>query len=100
MTNQEISLLLYLETRAVDFAGRVASEKMNDDDRAIAKRWAEKGYIQFGRIIMEDVNREGALWVKLSPQAMLDAHAERAARAERMWAARNFTTTEEKRKGD
>lgn len=97
MTREEISLLLYLETRAVDYAGRVDGRHLNAADREIIKRWVESGFIQFGRICAADVNAQGAEWVSLSYAAMKEVHAARLAKAERTWAARTYQTTEEKR---
>lgn len=96
MTKDERSLLLYLETCAVDLAGRVHSEKMNDEDRAILTRWTKDGFVTHGRIIAADINRNGSLWVQLSEAAWEAAHKERRARAARMWEKRKYTTTAEK----
>ena len=98
MTKDELSLLLYLESRAVDQGGKVDSRKMNEDDFAIAKRWADGGYIQFGRVCAADCTELGGTnWVILSAKAWKDAHKERRDRAERMWEKRTFMTTDEKR---
>jgi len=42
MTKNERSLLLYLETRAVDYGGIVDTRHMNQDDMEIAKEWNKK----------------------------------------------------------
>ena len=97
LTRDELSLLLFLETRAVDYGGRVATPHMNDDDRTIVDRWVEEGYVEYGRIALEDHNKQGTHWVKLSAEALKAAHQERTARIDRMWAARRFKTTAEKR---
>jgi hypothetical protein len=71
---------------------------MNDDDMTIAKRWAKEGYIEFGRICAADVfksSNKSTHWVRLSEQAWADAHAERRARAERMWEKKWYHTTQE-----
>lgn len=90
MTKEESALLLYLETRAVDYGGRVAAEKMNEDDFTIAKRWKAEGFIDFGRIKVRDHNSQGTHWVSLSESAWAAAHAERRNRAARMWANRMY----------
>jgi hypothetical protein len=97
MTKDERSLLLFLETRAVDHAGRVDTRHMNSDDFEIAKRWDAEGFVNFGRIAFEHCNDRGSHWCKLSPEAHQLCGEERAARAERTWKKRTWRTTEEKR---
>jgi hypothetical protein len=96
MTKTELSLLLYLETRAVDYGGRVAQEKMNDEDRNIITKWVKEGFIEFGRIALKYVNIEGSAWVRLSEKAWNLAHIERINRATRMWEKRTWRKTSEK----
>lgn len=50
MTKQQRSLLLFLETQAVDHGGLVKGEHMNADDFAQARRWNESGFLRFSRI--------------------------------------------------
>lgn len=95
MNKDERSLLLFLETRAVDYGGRVNGQHMNADDYQIAKRWNETGFIKFGRIRFKDVNRDGADWVFLSEEAWELARQERRARAERMWLKKSWLSTED-----
>lgn len=83
MSRDERSLLLYLETCAVDFTGRVDSRRINEDDFRIAKGWNEAGFISFGRIVVRDHNSQGSNWVELSEDAWGLAHQERRARQER-----------------
>lgn len=103
-TKDERSLLLYLETRAVDHGGRIQDANMNADDFALAKRWVEAGYIEFGRIAFEDLRggerTVSAHWCHLSPEALEDAHRLRRERAERMWASRTWRSTAEKREAE
>ena len=99
MSKTERSLLLYLECCATDLAGRTDQRRMNDDDRAILDRWGQEKFVQHGRIVAADHNRQGGTWVRLSEEAILLAHAERRARMERMWAARQYETTTEKNGG-
>lgn len=96
LTRQALSLLLFLETRAVDYGGRVNGRHMNEQDFALAKKMASDGLIGFGRIVARDCNRDGAHWVTLTPEAWEAVHGERKARAARMWESRRFQLTSEK----
>lgn len=100
LTKDERSLLLYLETCAVDFGGLVDSRHMNAEDVAIAKRWSEEGFLEFGRMAMETIEkavsvrgRHSTSWVHLSDEALTEAHELRAARAKRMWENRTYVRT-------
>jgi hypothetical protein len=95
LTKLERGLLLYFESCAVDFAGRVHGARMNGEDFEKAHEWSAEGFIDFGRIVMQDHNRDGGNFVKLSRSAMALAQAERRARADRMWKARVYKTTRE-----
>ena len=95
MNREELSLLLYLETRAVDHGGAVDLRHMNDADCQIAKQWAAKKYIEWGRIYCKDCTAEGTYWVRLSDAARRGAVRERRARADRMWKKRTWRTTGE-----
>ena len=99
LTRDEKSLLLYLESRAVDHSGKVAMEKMNDADRVNAKRWNEEGFISFGRIAHADIfsGSTATHWVHLSQEAWETAHLLRRKRAEDSWQSRRYQTTDEKR---
>jgi hypothetical protein len=99
MNKTERSLLLYVETCAVDYGGRMNAERINTEDREILDRWKKAGFVNYGRIIEADINRNGSLWVQLSEEAWTVAHSERRARAERMWTKRRYTTTAEKHRG-
>lgn len=100
MTKNELSLLLFLETRAVDHGGLVDQKHMNDDDRAILEMWTKDGFVESGRVCYADVKisrtHQCTTWVKLSDNAFEAAHAERRARADRMWKNRSYLTTKEK----
>ena len=100
MTRDELSLLLYLETRAVDHRGAIDPRHMNDEDFAIAERWNKSGYVAFCRILAADCTEVRTHLCRLSEAAWADAHAERRARAERLWAGRSWMTTEEAREGE
>lgn len=96
MTKEELSLLLYLESCAVDYAGRVNSKRMNSEDFTIVGSWQTSGFVEFGRITFRDCNRDGDHWIRLSESAWMAARSERRARADRMWKKRSYKTTSEK----
>lgn len=83
MSRDERSLLIFLETCAVDYCGRVNAARMNQLDAEITDRWKEEGFVDFGRIASKDHNGQGAHWVELSANAWELAHLERRARATR-----------------
>ncbi len=95
LNQDERSLLLYLEQCAVDHAGRMNILRVNDEDMTILKRWSSEGFIEFGRIVLANCATNGSNWVRLSDAAMEQAHAERKARALRMWRKRVYETTAE-----
>ena len=96
MSKDEKSLLLFLETRAVDHAGKIQTVHMNEDDFKIAERWNKKAFIKFGRIAFEDTDKSGTHWCSLSEEAWTLAAAERKARATRTWLKRTWKTAAEK----
>jgi len=100
MTKDELSLLLYFESRAVDNGGTVDTRHMNDIDMEIAKKWNSDGFVEFGRVCFEDIEKARGKythWCYLSDEAFVLAHSERKARAGRVWEKKNFATTEELR---
>ena len=99
LTKDQRTLLLYLETRAVDHAGRVDGTAMNEHDFKQAAEWDRQGFVRFGRVASECVTQHGAHWVEFTDQAWAAAHSERRARAERTRARRTYRTTAEKRDG-
>lgn len=90
MTKDERSLLLFLETRATDHGGKVATVHMNKEDFEIAERWTAKGFVEFRRIPFHDINNKVprpkvcTYFVTLSEEAWTAAHAERRARCKRI----------------
>jgi hypothetical protein len=88
LTKTEKSLLLFMETQAVDYGGTLESVRMNADDFAIAKRWNETGFVQSGRIAFNDIKRNAGIardhWCVLSEEAWAAAHLERRARCQRL----------------
>ena len=100
MDKDERSLLLFLETQATDYGGLVDARHMNDEDMRIVEQWVEDGFVEFGRVCFEDVERLSGRrnvtnWVYLSAEAWGLAHSERHARAKRMWDKRTWSKTEE-----
>lgn len=94
MNRHERSLLLYFETCAVDFNGRVDLRRLNDADVQIAECWNENGFIGFGRVCHKDHNSQGRHWVELTEDAWSLAHQERRARHKRN--PRRYMKTAEK----
>lgn len=90
LTKEEKSLLLYFETQATDYGGTLEAARMNETDMAIARRWNESGFVQFGRIAIADIREHGGVhrthWCVLSEEAWTAAHAERRARCDRLMA--------------
>ena len=88
MTKTYLSLLLFLETCAVDFGGTVDVRHMNIEDMQIAKEWTDSGFVEFRRIPFKAIRQRGAKtrthFVTLSNDAWVAAHAERRARCQRM----------------
>jgi len=94
MSRDERSLLLYFETCAVDFSGRVDLRRVNEDDMKIVECWNDSGFISFGRIAHRDHNSQGSHWVELTDDAWSLAHKERRTKYERN--PRRFQKTAEK----
>jgi hypothetical protein len=95
LTKDQKSLLLFLETRQVDYGGRVNATHMNNEDMKIAEKWNEEGFVLFGRIVIRNHNSDGAHWCKLSNEAFEMAHKLRIERADRMWLNKTWLSTEE-----
>ena len=93
LSKDEKSLLLFLETCAVDLNGRVNTKHMNDTDHEIAKKWNTEGFVGYGRIIMADCNTQGAMWCKLSDNAWDIVKQLRQDRAVRGFENRVYTRT-------
>ena len=103
-TRQELSLLLFLETCAVDHGGAIDGRHMNEDDFDIAEGWSRSGFVEFGRIYSKDVQnrphgRSRSHWCRLSDRAFVAASHERKARSSRMWAKRKWRKTAEDAEG-
>lgn len=96
MSKDERSLLLFLETCAVDNGGLIDVRHMNDDDFSIADDWQDKGIIEWGRLSFADVEKYGknrspySRYVIMSQQAFNLAHQERIERSIRMLKKRTW----------
>ncbi len=97
LTKPEKNLLLFLECCSVDYAGVYQPARINSEDLEIMDRWRDEGFIDHGRVSSEYLTRSRCVWAKLSPEAEDLAQQVRRERAARMWANREWTTTEEKR---
>jgi len=93
MSRDERSLLLYFESCAVDYIGRVNLIRTNPQDRKIIVLWEKSNFIKFGRVKFGDHNSQGGHWVELSEEAWALAHQERKARFNRN--TRNYKRTGE-----
>ena len=92
MTKEENSLLLFLETQAVDNRGIVKTIHMNSEDIIIATNWNESGFIEFKRRKIEDIRKTDNVilnkpthYVKLSEKAWEIVARLRKERAIRMF---------------
>jgi len=96
-TRDEKSQLLYLETRLVDYSGRVDTRKMNKTDHDTMENWKKEGFVSYGRICHADVTDGGTMWCQFSDEAWQYAHQARKNRATASWNNRTWQTTEEYR---
>ena len=97
LTKEERSLLLYLETRAVDYGGTVDARHMNQDDFDTLDVWKKKKLVDFGRLASECRTPTRQYWVTFTDEAWALAHQERRARNTRLYSKRDWYTTQEKR---
>ena len=99
----EARLLLYCETCAVDYDGRMDARHLNGADRTILVGWREDGFIESGRVASEYISpalrSPRAQWCHLSEEAWQEAHRQRRLRGQRTWALRQWRSTAEKRSG-
>ena len=84
MTKDEKSLLLYLETCAVDFGGLVDPRHMNAEDFEATRAWNESGYLQFGRVFFKEIKGDRGYWVVFGETAWKDVAKFRRERSDRM----------------
>ena len=98
MSKDEKSLLLFLETRGVDYGGRINIKHMNQEDMQIAERWSKEGFLEFGRIVIRNHNSDGTHYVKIPDSTFMIAHKLRLERAKRMYLNKTWLSTKESRK--
>lgn len=86
MSKKERSLLLYLESRAVDNGGVVCMLRMNAEEITIAEEWKASGFLrEWRRIPYHAITQQGeSQLVELDPHAFELAHEERLERAKRL----------------
>ena len=99
LSKDQRSLLLYLETCAVDFGGSVDLAHMNAADIQQAEEWETEGLILWTRIKAgewpKQNGRNRTHYVALSDVAWNLAHAERRARNKRLEGKRAWRTIDE-----
>ena len=87
------SLLLYIETCAVDYIGTIDRKKINDEEFEQLEEWKKTGFLKvFERIyskkilkIQKTSSRVPTHICKLSRRALRQAQRERRTRIERTW---------------
>ena len=84
LTRDQISLLLFFETVEVDGGGTIDTRRMNETDFENAKAWKESGFIEFGRIAFKAIKQNNTHWVRLSAEAITEAHRQRRERIMRL----------------
>lgn len=86
-TRDEKSLLLFFETCAVDTHGNVVTEHLGDEERSIAARWHDEGFVTYQRIKFDNIAQLGTrpanMNVALSDEAWALAHQYREERGKR-----------------
>lgn len=85
-TSDSRSFLLYCETCVVDHDGLLQSIRMNAADFSEARRMADAGLIEFGRIparLLNGGEMRRTHWVRLTESGWQEAHQLRRERASR-----------------
>jgi hypothetical protein len=96
LTPKQKSLLLYLETCAVDYGGEVDGARFDKSHFEQAEAWNKQGFILFGRIAKKTPTQSGrGFWCALSDHAWTLAHQERHRRFKSKFAHRAWLTTGE-----
>jgi hypothetical protein len=99
LTKDEASLLLYLETCAVDYGGKVDLRHMNPLDLMALANWTNAGFVDSGRIRFKDIHFHRSYWVVLSDEAWEMAHKLRRERCERLYSRRAWRKAGEEDNG-
>ncbi len=92
LNNQARNLLLYFETACTDYGGKFDNIRTNSGDFAIASRWKQSNFIDFGRLPSGYVfntkktksPKNASHWVTLSEEAWITAHKLRRERYARL----------------
>lgn len=88
MTKDQRSLLLFLESAAVERGGTFSAMQVNSDDGTLLAEWKITGFIKCGRIASHDIDgrqhQPKTHWVILSDDAWAIAGMERRARCCRL----------------
>lgn len=90
MSKDEKSILIYMETRLVDYGGLLDGPKMNKADLDAAKKFQEEGLLDFGRIpaALLEASKPSTHWVTFNDSAWILAHELRRVRSLRPSPAR------------
>ena len=81
-------LILFLETCAVDYSGKVDMRKISDEEKSIIKEWKEFKVLDFGRLPYAQVQKlantqyPATHWIVLSSSLMRQAAELRLKRAQ------------------
>lgn len=103
LTRDEKSLILFLETQAVDYCGIVRTIHMNQPDLKIAEKWNDEGFIVFHRRPWHEIESDPEYlqkfqrthYVILSDEAWTIAHVLRKLRGEsNLFTKRDLKTDE------
>lgn len=84
LTKEEKSLILYIETRAVDHDSMIDTKQINATDEQILKKYHNEGWIKYGRVHSNHAIKTGkGMYVLLSDELFEIAAELRKQRAKR-----------------
>lgn len=100
LINDELNLLLYLESGATDFGGLFDCRRINSVEYEILTRWNENGFVKSGRLSSTSLPKPESKnqfthWCELSEEAWTLAHAERKNKCQRLFAKRTWQKSTE-----
>jgi len=84
LDEEDLSLLLFLETCLVDGNGKVDTQYMSEDDFKRAEVMQDAGIIKFGRIKSKSIIDRKTHFTEFSDEAWAFAHKARRQRSDRM----------------
>lgn len=96
LTKNQKSFLIYLESRSVNYAGRIDYSQINEEDVEDLEKFVKLGWAETGRINSRYHTENGSDWIELSIFGYDLAHRARKERAFRIIANRCYTRTNEK----